>query len=659
MKLKDLLKNNPFTLIIICVSAVISGITFIFSKTIAVIELVAVTAVVVVSLKWITNTANRKIAELRSIENSLKESSQIGEFVSSFPFPLLLVKKTGEIEWFNSAFDSIVGAAGESYSNNVRSFIPQCNRLLKTGNLSSFEYTSGITQFTVFPSHVDEELYAMYFVDDTSLKDIRTEFNLSRPVVLLINIDSLEQTEDEFDHADYYTVVSEVEREITKWIVDNKCVFRKFADGKFMAVTESVNLDNMIKDNFSILDKIRIYKFGTHDVDITLSLGVGKDKTFSESENSARQALDMARGRGGDQVVVKNGDNYEFFGGIKSRKEKRGKIKSRILSSSLCELIDKSSCVFIMGHSYSDFDAIGAAVGISAIARARSKKAYIVLNRKTSLAMPLVERMEKEKTEVIFVSPERANEIMTKDDVLVIVDTMRLQLVEAPLLLDIAKHTVVIDHHRKPVDYIDSASLEFHEPYASSTCEMVTELVQYVPGGAKLKACEAEALLSGIILDTKNYALRVGVRTFEAAAFLKDRKADTVTVKKLFAGSVEENISISKIISAAVFDGNFAVAKADEEQNISRLISSKAADEFLNIEGVDASFVIYINNGCVNISARSLGRVNVQLIMEKFGGGGHQSMAACQIHGTDINKAEADLKNVLADYIKNSKIKEA
>lgn len=659
MKLNDLLKNNPFTILIICISTVISGITFIHSKTLAVIELTAVVALVVIDLKWLSNTARQKAAQLRSIENSLRENSQIGETVGSFPFPLLLIKKTGEIEWFNSAFDSIVKFVGESYSDNVRTFIPQCKQLLKSGNISSFEYSADKTQFTVFPSKIDDNLYALYFVDDTKLKDIRTEYNLSRPVVLLINIDSLEQTEDEFDHADYYTVVSEVEREITKWIVDNKCVFRKFADGKFMAITESTHLDSMIKDNFSILDKIRIYKFGTHEVDITLSLGIGKDKTFSESENSARQALDMARGRGGDQVVVKSGDNYEFFGGINSRKEKRGKIKSRILSSSLCEYIDKCSDVFIMGHTYSDFDAVGAAVGISAIARSRSKRAFVVLNRKTSLALPLVERLEKTNCNVSFISPEKASELMTKEDLLVVVDTMRKQLVEAPKLLETAKFTVLIDHHRKPVDYIDSASLEFHEPYASSACEMVTELVQYVPGGTKLSSYEAEALLSGIILDTKNYTLRVGVRTFEAAAFLKDRKADTVTVKKFFSGSVDENLRISKIVSNAEIKDNFAISKATENQNISRLISSKAADELLNIKGVDASFVIYKNNDSINISARSLGRVNVQLIMEKFGGGGHQSMAACQINDLSIDETADKLKFVLAEYVKNSKVKEA
>lgn len=655
MNFKDLLKNNPFTVIMIVISTLISGVTFIFSKTIAVVELAILLIFVICALKWITQTANRKKAMLRSIEKSITEAGEAGKFVSSFPFPLLLVKNSGEIEWFNTAFDEIISFSPEGYSNNVFAFIPDCERLINDSQCNSFEYATKNKQFTVFASAIDDELTALYFVDDSHLKDIRTEFNLTRPVVLLINVDSLEQTEDSFDHADYYTVVSEVEREITKWVVENKCVFRKFADGKFMAITESSHLDSMVKNNFSILDRIRVYKFGNQEVDITLSVGVGKDKTFAESENSARQALDMARGRGGDQVVVKNGDNYEFFGGINSRKEKRGKIKSRILSASLCEYIDKSSSVFIMGHTYSDFDAMGAAVGISAIARAHSKNAYIVLNRKTSLAMPLVNHIERENTGIIFISPEKAEELISSDSLLVVVDTMRSQLVEAPHLLNTVNYTVLIDHHRKPVDYIDTASLEFHEPYASSTCEMVTELIQYVPGGAKLAPCEAEALLAGIILDTKNYTLRVGVRTFEAAAYLKDCKSDTVKVKKFFSGSVEENIGVSKIISAAVFYDNFAIAVAPSNQKVTRLISSKAADELLNIEGVDASFVLSSYNGSVNISARSLGVVNVQLIMEQFGGGGHQSMAACQISDADINDIVEKLKSALSQYNLNNR----
>lgn len=655
MKFRDVLRNNPFTIALILISTLISGITFVYSKALAVAELALVLFVVIIALKWISRSSMRKKEFLRCVEASLSENGDIGKYTVSFPFPLLLVNNKGDIQWFNSAFHSLIDEFDERYSDNIYSFLPHSQEILSNSEYDSFEIKTDKKEYTVYPSRIDNDLVALYFVDDTQLKDVRTRFTLTRPAVLLINIDSLEQTEDVFDHADYYSVVSDVEKIITKWLVENKCVFRKFADGKFFALTESKNLDIMIKKNFDILDKIRNYRFKEQEIDITLSVGIGRDKMFSECEVSARQALDMARGRGGDQVALKIGENYEFFGGLTGRKEKRGKIKSRIISAALYEYIEKSSSVFVMGHTYSDFDAIGAAVGVAAIARACSKNAFVVVNRKLSLANPLIDLVaNNENNKIRFISPERAVELFGDDSLLVVTDTMRSHLVEAPALLEKSKNIILIDHHRKTVDYIDSAVLAFHEPYASSACEMVTELAQYSPAGVKLAPYEAEALLSGIILDTKNFALRVGVRTFEAAAFLKDCKADTVKVKKLFAGTVEENVSVSKLIAAASFYDRYAVAVADPDDNISRLISSKTADELLNIDGVDASFVLSTNGETVFVSSRSLGLINVQLIMEEFGGGGHQSMAACQLKDCTIESAFEKLNQAVRKYIEKN-----
>ena len=650
MNFKDILRNNPFTVAIILLAALISGITFVFSKPLAFAELIVIIVCSVFALKWISHESMRKKEMLRSFESFLRESGDVSDTVTSFPFPFLLIDKNGSIEWFNARFHELF--EGDSVKNGefITSFMPECLKIIESNDFSPIEINAASKQYTVHPARIDENIISLYFVEDTALKEIRHEFNITRPVVLLINIDSLEQTEDVLEHADYYAVVADIEKEITKWLVDNKCIFRKFADGKFLAFTETRYFEQIQKNKFSLLDKVRLYRFGEAEVDITLSVGVGKEESFSLSEASARQALDLARGRGGDQAVVKTGDEYAFFGGTTGRKEKRGKIKSRIVSATLNEYIEKSSAVFVMGHTFSDFDAIGAAVGVCAIARACSKRAYVVINKKNSLALPLVERLEKQFGKISFISPERANELFNEDALLVVTDTMRSHLVEAPELLRKSKSTVLIDHHRKTVDHIDTADLEFHEPYASSACEMVTELVQYSPVKVKLSVFEAEALLSGIILDTKNYTLRVGVRTFEAAAYLKDCKADTVEVKQLFAGSVEDNINVSRLIAGAGFYDRFAIAVADDETVVTRLISSKAADELLNIAGVDASFVVSTANETVYISARSLGRINVQLIMEKFGGGGHQSMAACQIPGTDVEAAVSKLKDAVNEY---------
>ncbi len=653
MNFKDVLRNNPFTIAIIVVAALISGITFAYSKTLALIQLVVIIGLVIAALKWISYTAERKKDFLRAVEANITESGENGKFTGNMPFPLLLVRKNGSIEWFNKAFNELIDDFDVSYTDNAVALLPDIKPVLSGEKSDFFEFATKSKEYTVFPSYITEELIALYFVDDSELKGIRTTYNLTRPAVLLINIDSLEHTEDVLDHADYYSVVSDIERIITKWLVENKCVFRKFADGKFMALTETKNLDVMISHNFDILDKIRTYRYAEQEMDITLSIGIGRDKQFSECEVNARQALDMARGRGGDQVAVKIDENYEFFGGLTSRKEKRGKIRSRIISAALNEYIEKCNSVFIMGHKFSDFDAIGAAVGIAALVKGHSKNAFIVVNEKQTLATPLIELLKKEKTDINFITPQKAESIIGNESLVVVVDTMRSQLVESAVLLDKAKSIILIDHHRKSVDYIDNASLAFHEPYASSACEMVTELVQYSPLQIKLSQHEAEALLSGIILDTKNFTLRVGVRTFEAAAYLKDRKADTVVVRKLFFGTVDENISVSKLISSASYYDRYAVAVAEDE-NITRLISSKTADELLTITGVDASFVVSKSDDTVYISARSLGALNVQLIMEQFGGGGHQSMAACQIKNSSIEDAVKALNDAVKKYIEKN-----
>ncbi len=654
MNFRDILKNNPFTVAIILLATLISGVTFVFSKPLAIVELVIVISFSVLAIKWIRNESARKKEMLRSFENHFRESGEMSDSVTSFPFPFLLVDNTGAVEWFNARFHELLEGTEVKNGDLISHFFPDCRKIIEANDFSVFEIAIANKEYTVYPARIDENLISLYFTEDTALKKIRTEYSISRPVVLLINIDSLEQTEDVLAHADYYSVVSDVEKEITKWLVENNCVFRKFADGKFLAVTESRYFDGMMKNKFSILDKVRLYRFGEEEVDITLSVGVGKESSFDMCEVSARQALDLARGRGGDQAVVKIGEKYEFFGGTTGRKEKRGKIKSRIVSAALNEYIEKCSSVFVMGHTFSDFDAIGAAIGVCAIARACSKRAYVVVNKSNSLAMPLINRLEREYGKLSFISPERAYELFEADSLLVITDTMRSQLVEAPLLLERAHAVVLIDHHRKTVDHIDSADLEFHEPYASSACEMVTELIQYSPTKVRLSAFDAEALLAGIILDTKNYTLRVGVRTFEAAAYLKDCKADTVAVKQYFAGSVEDNVSVSRLITNASFYNRYAVAVADSDTVVSRLITSKAADELLNISGVDASFVVCCVNETVYISARSLGKVNVQLIMEKFGGGGHQSMAACQLHGENIESAVKKLNDAINEYFNDN-----
>lgn len=650
MNYKDILKNNPFTVAMILLATLVSAVTFTFSPFLGLCELVIIIITSVFALKWLTKVSKRKKEYLDNFEQYLRENGEIGEATAAFPLPFIIVNNSGLIEWFNKSFHYVID---ENISCvDIFELIPDAKRFLLDNDFTPFDFENNLNKFTVFPSRMNDGAVVLIFVEDSELKDIRTEYNLSRPSVLIISIDSLEQTEENLDNTDYYTVVSEVERIISKWLYDNNCLFRKTAEGKFFAVTESANLELLVADRFSILDKIREFRFNEKEMDITLSIGIGKEKYLFECEASAKEALDLARGRGGDQAALKIGDKYEFFGGLTSRKEKRGRIKSRNVSSALYDVIENSSDVFICGHAYSDFDSIGACIGLSAIVHSCMKKAYIVVNRQTTLAKPLIDLVEKSECSAIFISETEAEKIFCENSLLVITDTMRSQLVDAQSLLKKSTKTVLVDHHRKTPDYISENILEFHEPYASSACEMITELVQYSPSKTKLLPVEAEALLAGIILDTKNYTLRVGVRTFEAAAYLKDRKADTVTVKMLFSASAEENVLISKLISSAKFEDNYAVACSENDIGISRLIASKTADELLNIAGVDASFVICNVNDTVYVSARSLGRINVQIIMEKFGGGGHHSMAACQIKDAKTEDVLEKLRDYMKEYVR-------
>lgn len=625
-----------------------------YSVPVGLVELAAVFAVSLLALKWYADTTERKKQDIRALNASLKVGDEIGAQLTGLPIAVLLARANGRIEWFNDIFEGFIPDLEALKENSLAELFPEICRISEEARGNSFEFNGKEKKFTVYTSLVEEGLSAYYFVEDTGLKNIRHRFELTRPVVLLINIDSLEQAEDIMPHEDYYGLNSDIDRLITKWLVENNCVFRKFSDGKFFAITEYCNLTSMIANRFNIIDKVREGHFGCDEVDITLSIGVGHEEDFRSSEDSAREALDMARGRGGDQVALKDGEAYEFFGGISSGKEKRGKVKSRAFAAALDGYIETSSNVLVVGHAYGDFDCIGAAAGIVSIARAKGKNAHIVADRKTSMALPMIEMLENGTGAISFVTPERAKELAGKNTLLVITDTMRKRIVDAPELLSLGLRTVIIDHHRMSVDHIEGNTFEFLEPHASSACEMVTELVQYSPSKPKLTVNQAQALLAGIMLDTKEYTLRVSVRTFEAASYLKYCKADTVAVKKLFAGSASENIQVNNTVNSAVYYDRYAVSVCTEKGSSARLVASKAADELLSIEGVDASFVICENGGQINISARSLERINVQLIMEALGGGGHHSMAAAQMSDVTIEQTMVKLKDAVEYYLKNN-----
>lgn len=410
----------------------------------------------------------------------------------------------------------------------------------------------------------------------------------------------------------------------------------------------------MIAKKFNVMEQVRSYTYHGASVGITLSIGIGRGETLGDAESEARQALDMALGRGGDQTAMKNSDEtYRFFGGVSKGVEKRTKVRTRVVASAIAELIRGCDNVLVMGHKFSDLDCIGAAVGVCAAAGAFGKSAKIVTYEKTSLATPLMEYMKAQSDGDLFIHPDIARHIVTEKTLLFVVDTHKADFTEEPEIYEKSPSVVVIDHHRKTVDYIQNAVIFYHEPHASSACEMVTELLQYMQRKPIIGAVQANALLAGIMLDTKEFALRTGVRTFEAAAYLRARGADTVTVKGFFNSSMENKKLRGQVVLNAQSYRNCAVSVADIKHKDIRIISAQAADELLTVSDVSASFVLFETGDTANISARSMGKVNVQLIMEALGGGGHQTMAAAQLPNTDLSEARQMLKKAIDEYYEN------
>jgi c-di-AMP phosphodiesterase-like protein len=432
-------------------------------------------------------------------------------------------------------------------------------------------------------------------------------------------------------------------------------MMRKYDRDKYLLVFERKHLRTLIQDKFQILDAVK--SLSPDPIPLTLSIGIGTDgESFADCLRFALLAIDMALSRGGDQVVIKNMLNFEFYGGQAQEIQKRTKVKSRVMANALAQLIKDSGIVLVMGHKLSDLDSIGSSAGIVCAARKLGKRAYIVVDRHKSVAPQLLARLgELPEYQGVIISPTDAILMADNRTLLVVSDISRPEMVESEELLLSCNRVVVIDHHRRSARYIDNAALNFHEPYASSASELVSELLGYMGEGAPMLKTEAEAMLAGIVLDTKNFSMRTGVRTFEAAARLRLAGADTVDIKRLFQTDFESCIERFDIVRRAnMHHGGIAVSLLEE--SVDRTVAAQAADELLNVQGVQASFVVFPEGEQTIISARSLGQINVQVILEKLGGGGHLNMAGAQIKGQSPEIAISRLYQAIDDYMaKNEK----
>lgn len=607
----------------------------------------AVTGVCSGLLVWQMHAVRRSVRDfLSAVGQTLTAGQQ--EAMERFPIPTMACGSDGEIYWCNdSAIEQVLNGEN-NYGMNLQAILGNVNVTVPCP-VGGYETEYREKSFVVYTAPVkstENDLYMVYFFENTRLKRYTQEYFDSRPSIMLILVDNYEELQSLKDN-DRTRLMGDIEYTIGKYVSDHGGLMLKSDRDRFTVVVEERHLRSMISSRFELLEQVRDLARERNQV-VTLSVGVGRDAAnLNDSEQYARQALDMALGRGGDQAAVHNAGGYEFFGGVSSGVEKQTKVKTRIVAAALMELINSSDSVFLMGHRNADLDCFGAVVGLCRAVQLMGKNAHIVIRKDKQLTGELYNRLVENGYEGVFLEPEAALQMTAKKTLLIICDTHTKQVVESPELYAQCKSVVVIDHHRKMVGHIDNAVIFYHEPYASSASEMVTELLQYFGEKIRIGRLEAESLLAGIMLDTKNFIMRTGVRTFEAAAYLRRLGADTVEVKRLFASSMDSYQRKVKLVAGAeIYRGCAIALSPDRDAPDMQVTAAQAADELLTIQGVQASFLIFEMNGLIWFSARSMGQLNVQIIMEKLGGGGHLTMAGAQLR--DTSPAEAKEKLIAA-----------
>ena len=570
--------------------------------------------------------------------------------LSEFPLPVVVCDENGELLWYSEKFIVLIG---ETFLAKLKT-IKALDENILTSKQS--EVSVGDSAFEVYSDGCiinEKQMYILYFFDKTDYVTLQREQQLLKPVVAYILLDNYDEIFKNVKESDRSVAMAKIEDALSLWAQETSGIIRKIDRNRYIFIFENRFLSHFISNRFDILDTVRkLPVFST--IPPTISIGMGCDRlSFAKNEEAANAALDMALSRGGDQVAISRTNGYEFFGGYANIGDTRAKIRSRVLASAFAELVSEAEKVIIMGHKFADMDSLGACIGIMSIAASRHKKTYIVLDTEANLAEALYDRLAlSKKHSAVFITKEEAMMTVDLDTLLVIVDTHRASYTEMPELVEYAGKIAVIDHHRKAADFIQDTAFFFHEPYASSTCEMVTEIIEYL-GNCNPSQLEAEALLAGIYLDTKNFTIKTGTCTFEASAFLKSMGASTINVKLMFQTDMETYKLRADIVkNTEIYRSSFAISVCNTENggNI-KIATSQAADEMLNIEGIQATFTIYDIKGVINISSRSFGNVNVQIIMEKLGGGGHQSMAGAQLRDVNIKEAHVKLTNAIDAYL--------
>ena len=610
---------------------------------------VLIIAVLIVEYAYFGSSAKKYIARSLAMLNRTEKESLL-----NFPAPAVIIDGENCIVWYNKLFGKKVFSDAEAYGLDItEAFDIDMEKIFSKDGDTMFHEGRFYSVRAVHTEHTDEGMSMLYFQDKTELVELENEKRDTQQSVIIISIDNYEELIQNIRESEKAHILVSIERLIEEFTEGTTGISRRAGNDRFYVILEERYLKPIIEKRFEILEKARTIMINDR-TGLTLSIGVGHDaKNLAESEKFAKQALEMCFGRGGDQAAVRTEGSYEFYGGVSKSISKNTRVRSRMVAGALIELINSHERVLVMGHRFGDLDSIGAATGLCDAINSMGKECYVVVDKNENLSKLMISYVSENLTSDYYITPEEGVSKVNDDTLLIVCDTHNPSLVDSPGVLERSKHIVVIDHHRLIVRPIDNTDLFYHEQSASSACEMVAELLEYFPD-VKTPSYVAEALLAGIMLDTKNFIINTGVRTFEAAAFLKKAGADTVAVKKLFSNPKDTYICKADMIDHLELYRGCAIASTEETSDNVRISASKAADEMLEITGVKASFVIFNACGCTNISARSLGGCNVQLIMEKLGGGGHHTMAACQLKDETTEGAKKRLTEVIDEYMNNS-----
>lgn len=618
------------------------------------------------------NKINIKNEENLKALESLNErfDSLTKQAIFDMPFPLVVTDEKAKILWYNTPFINLFNENSvlEDDLENLIGDIDIANILNSEGqrtipvevNKRFFNIYTNIVESKSEKGEGKSVLF--YLVDNTAYQNLKNKYTDEFAIVAKVEVDNFDKAISSAPSEIRPLLIAEIDSTISQYFEEYDALVKKSDEDLYLVVMNFKSLKAIKEKRFDILDDLRDLNKG-NSIPITLSIGVSSfGLNFKDAYVESDSSLDLALGRGGDQAVVKIDDNYEFFGGKSKAMEKRNKVKARVIGEALKQLIDRSENVYIMGHKNPDMDAIGAAIGCLRATLNRNKEGFIVLEKSNPSIDNLIDRMKEEETETYekLISRETALNNIKHSSLLVIVDNHKPSFTECPELLDRTNQIVVIDHHRRGKEFVDNPVLQYVEPYASSTCELITEMLTYMSNDLNLTHFEADAIMSGIVVDTKNFSFQTGVRTFEAASILKRAGANMLKVKALFQDDLDTMVYRAEVIhNTKIIHDNIAVSRFDKEANNSVLVAAQAADALLDINGIDASFVLTINDGKVHISGRSRGEVvSVQLILEKIGGGGHLNMAGAQLDTTDLDEAENILINAIDEYLIENKSEE-